>query len=254
MARVLSLSSQTVYGPVGNSASVPALQACGHEVLQVPTVLLSNHPGHGKPAGQATPATVMQHMLEAVQNLGALAGCAAVMTGYFATPEQVKLAAETIAAMKRNTPALMVLVDPVLGDGTALYVPQAVAEAIRDHLLPLATITTPNLFELSWLTSNAVEELDVAAAVAALGTAETIVTSVPHPPQQLATLLFSPEGLQQHVTPHLPHVPHGTGDHLAGLYLAERLLQPAATAFATATAKLDRAIAKSAGSNVLQVN
>ncbi len=56
MALVLCVSSQTVFGPVGNSVAVPVLQAAGHEVMQLPTVLLSNHPGHGKPIGQATPA------------------------------------------------------------------------------------------------------------------------------------------------------------------------------------------------------
>ena len=45
--QVLSISSQVAYGPVGNSASVPALQAAGFTVSQVPTIILSNHPGLG---------------------------------------------------------------------------------------------------------------------------------------------------------------------------------------------------------------
>ena len=44
------------------------------------------------------------------------------------------------------------LVDPVLGDAGRLYVAQETAEAIRDRLIPLADIATPNLFELGWLT------------------------------------------------------------------------------------------------------
>ena len=54
--RLLSISSQVAFGPVGNSAAVPALQARGHEVLAIPTIMLSNHPGHGPPAGFRTTA------------------------------------------------------------------------------------------------------------------------------------------------------------------------------------------------------
>ena len=46
MARILAISSQVVRGHVGLSAIVPALQRLGHEVLPIPTIILSNHPGH----------------------------------------------------------------------------------------------------------------------------------------------------------------------------------------------------------------
>jgi pyridoxine kinase len=54
MARILSISSQTVFSPVGNSAAVPAMQELGHEVLAIPTTLLSNHPGLEGPVGGVT--------------------------------------------------------------------------------------------------------------------------------------------------------------------------------------------------------
>ena len=60
--RILSMSSQVAYGPVGNTAAVPALQALGHEVLAVPTVILSNHPGHGAPAVLRVPARMRCRM------------------------------------------------------------------------------------------------------------------------------------------------------------------------------------------------
>ena len=148
MGRVLCISSQTVYGPVGNSAAVPALQALGHEVMALPTVVLSNHPGHGKPVGQATPAPLLEQMLQTLDGLGAFNGLDAVMTGYFANAAQVIAVANQIESLAKLNQALHVLVDPVIGDHGALYVAEDVAEAIRDHLLPLATIITPNLFEL----------------------------------------------------------------------------------------------------------
>ena len=45
MARILILSSWVAHGHVGLSAAAPALQALGHEVTQLPTTVLSNHPG-----------------------------------------------------------------------------------------------------------------------------------------------------------------------------------------------------------------
>lgn len=253
MARVLAISSQTVFGPVGNSAAVPALQSEGHEVLALPTILLSFHPGHGAPSGQRTPAPLMQEMLEKLEKLDALQTCAAVMTGYFADAEQVEVAARAIARLKKQNPGCAVLVDPVLGDDGALYVPQSVAEAIRGHLIPLATIATPNAFELSWLTDDDVrDEKSAAEAASRLGLAEALVTSVPSG-EALATMLLADGAVETRKTKRLAHVPHGTGDFLSGLYLAYRLKNSAPEAFKSAMARLESAIARSHGGSVLAI-
>ena len=253
MAKVFAISSQTIFGPVGNSAAVPALQAEGHEVLALPTILLSFHPGHGAPSGQRTPAPLMQEMIEKLEKLGALENCDAVMTGYFADAEQVKVAAQVAAKIKKQNSSCMVLVDPVIGDDGALYVPQAVAEAIRDLLVPLATIATPNAFELAWLTGKDVGgEKSAADTASHLGLAETLITSVPSG-DALITMLIAEGGTQLHASKRLAHVPHGTGDFLSGLYLAHRLKHLPAEAFHRAVAQLEAAIAQSSGSSVLDI-
>lgn len=253
MAKVLAISSQTVFGPVGNSAAVPALQSEGHEVLALPTILLSFHPGHGAPSGQRTPAPLMQEMIEKMEKLGALKNCDAVMAGYFADAEQVKVVAQAIAHIRLQNPSCTVLVDPVIGDDGALYVPQPVAEAIRDKLVPQATIATPNAFELSWLTGNDVcDEKSATIAASHLGLAETLITSVPSG-DALITMLIAGGGAQSHKAKRLAQVPHGTGDFLSGLYLANRLKHAPADAFHRAMARLEVAIARSSGSSVLHI-
>jgi pyridoxine kinase len=233
---------------------VPALQAKGHEVLALPTILLSFHPGHGAPAAQRIPATLMNDMLAKLHALGALADCSAVMTGYFAAPEQVEVAAAAIRSLRQSGGAELVLVDPVIGDDGALYVPEDVARAIRDQLLPLATIATPNAFELSWLSGRpAASEVASVAAARSLGPAEVIVTSVVGAKDKIATILVHDGSVVRHETPRLPHVPHGTGDYLAGCYLASRLQSAPEEAFAEALHRLERAIARSAPSEVLDV-
>ena len=203
MAKVLCISSQTVWGPVGNSAAVPALQSCGHEVLSLPTVVLSNHPGHATPIGQSIPAPLLDQMLEKLATLFALQNCAAVMTGYFASAEQVVVAAKHIRLMRQENPTLYVLIDPVIGDHGALYVSEDVAHAIREHLLPLATIITPNLFELSWLTRSHFATNTPEDAARKLAVPEVLVTSVPRGNDDLATLLVQGDNLTEHRTKHL---------------------------------------------------
>jgi pyridoxine kinase len=248
MARVLCISSQTVYGPVGNSAAVPALQAEGHEVMQIPTVILSNHPGHGKPAGQSTSAELLEDMLAALNRINAFDRLGAVLTGYFTSAAQVIAAAKQIIALKAENESLHVLVDPVIGDHSALYVPIDVAKSIRDRLLPLATITTPNLFELGWLSGTD----DISSAVVKLNAAETIVTSIPID-KHLVTRLFAGGNIVSHSIARHDKVPNGTGDFLAGCYLAERLTERPEEAFGKAMQRLELAIKASVQSPTLVI-
>lgn len=254
MVRILAISSQVVFGPVGNTAAVPALQAMGHEVMQVPTILLSNHPGHGKPEGLAIDATLLRALLRRVDEVGGLNSCYAVMTGYFANPSQVEYAAEKISELRSRNLAQIVLVDPVIGDHGKLYVSEPTAEAIRDKLIPLATVATPNVFELGWLTQTPIHGHDDAVGSARkLGTREVIVTSVHASRGEIETVLVTSEAEVTSSQSERRNVPNGTGDFLAGLYLASRVNSSAETSFLHAMSILSKAIAISAGSPVLAV-
>ena len=246
--KLLSISSQVVWGPVGNTAAVPALQAKGHEVLTLPTITLSNHPGHGAPAGFRTQAEDMARMFAALEALGALSDLDAMLTGYFASAGQV----EEVSGLLDRITVPYLLVDPVMGDHGRLYIPQEVAEAIRS-LVPRATCITPNAFELSWLSGAEVtDETSAIAAARSLALPEVLATSVPAQ-DGLATLLVMPDAVHRIATPKLEMVPHGTGDFLSGLYLAERLVHPPQQAFEAAMTTLARAIARSEGTGVLDV-
>lgn len=55
--------------------------------------------------------------------------------------------------------------DPVLGDEGKLYVPEECIEVYRDSIVPLASILTPNQYELELLTGHTTTSLeDVFAA------------------------------------------------------------------------------------------
>jgi pyridoxine kinase len=248
--RILAVSSQVVWGPVGNSAAVPALQARGHEVLALPTITLSNHPGHGQPAGFRTDAADMARMIAALEALGALDGLDAVLTGYFASAGQV----EEVARLLDRIKVPFVLVDPVMGDHGRLYVAEDVASAIADLLVPRATCLTPNSFELSRLSGKDVtDESSAVAAARELALPEVLATSIPGHDGKLTTLLVTRDEVCRFTTDRLEKVPNGTGDFLSGLYLAGRLIMPHDKAFAEAVKTLSRAILQDAGKRVLDV-
>ena len=84
-ATVVTISSLVAAGPVGNSVIVPALLALGAEPVAIPTVILSNHPGHGRPEGLEVPAETMAAMLARTVELGFTRRPSLVLTGYFAS-------------------------------------------------------------------------------------------------------------------------------------------------------------------------
>ena len=239
---ILSISSQVVYGHVGNAAVVPSLQALGCEVLALPTVLLAHHPGHGPPKGRGTPTEELASLLDGLDQVGALAGASAMLSGYLGRADNAAVAADAIVRLRRYHAGALYLCDPVIGDDGRVYVGEGVEEAIRTQLLPLADVLTPNHFELERLSGRRVTTLAQAVAAARalldLGPRTVVVTSLQHeqlPEGQIATLAVTAQGIWMVITPRLQGVPRGSGDLLASLLLG-RLVQGASVAQALALA------------------
>jgi pyridoxine kinase len=224
MARILILSSWVAHGHVGLCAAVPVLQALGHSVTQLPTVLLSNHPGWPQVAGRRVPMEELSAMTEALAANGWLGQADALLTGYLPSPGHVAFAAELAARMREVAPGLRVVVDPVLGDSPkGLYIAQEAAEAVRATLLPHADVLTPNAFELGWLTGRDTGTLAgaLSAAEALRGMAAGAEVLVTSPPLGAETgLLASGDGgptLYRASRADPAQVPNGPGDVLSAL-------------------------------------
>jgi pyridoxine kinase len=255
MGKVLAISSHVVRGAVGLAATVPALQYLGHEVWALPTVLLSSRPGLGRLAKHDLPAAELAGMLSALEADSCWSALDAVLTGYFPLQECVVAAARAIPAIKAAKPGIPVLVDPVIGDAGRLYVAQETAEAIRDGLLPLATIATPNLFELGWLSGTTPSHpAEVVEAARHLGPPTVVVTSASETATSVATLLVGKDKRFELETRKHAGIPNGAGDLFAGLYLGHFLNGCSSEAALDATlADLDRVLAASAGRDVLRL-
>lgn len=205
------------------------LARAGFTPEHVPTVVFGRHPGLGAPGGGPVPDAVFAGALDGLLAHGAHERARAILTGYFASAEQVRAAAVFIQAAKATNPDLFVLVDPICGDGLAdgtadgLYVKRETAEALAARLVPLADIVTPNAFELAFLTGRPVTDAVSARAAATALQRAVLVTSVPDGPDRLAVLLADGEGDCFAVVDRLEGVPHGTGDLLAALALVASL-------------------------------
>lgn len=256
MARILAVSSFVAHGHVGLAAMVPALQALGHEVIAVPTVVLSSHYGYANVEGVKLDCPQISRMLDALAANGWLQTVDAVLTGYLPSREVAELLAATLQRLGDADDDLLYLCDPVLGDDPhGLYVPESVAAAIRDLLVPLADIVTPNRFELEWLSGKPVRGVgDVRAAAGAISDAMIVATSVPAAAGEIANVFGNGREWRMAAVPLAPRVPHGTGDLFAALLLGHLLdARDTADAVARATAGVRRVIDASAGANELRL-
>lgn len=247
MAAILCISSQTARGYVGGSAARIALERLGHQAWLLPTVILSNHPGHPVFAGEQVPPGRLRAMLDALAANGWIDEVDAVLTGYLPTPEHVHFAETAIETVRAVNPEAMALCDPIMGDDPGgLYIDAAAARAIRDVLLPLASVATPNRFELEWLTGRETSSFGQAVkAAASLAVPRVLATSLPgETPDTIRNLLTHGGGNAWFSeVSRRDGAPHGTGDLLAALHLGHRLggAEPG-QALARATAGVEAAL------------
>jgi hydroxymethylpyrimidine/phosphomethylpyrimidine kinase len=125
---------------------------------------------------------------------------------------------------RRGAPPLVV--DPVLvaTSGDALTGPSALA-AIRDRLLPIAWVVTPNLVEAEALTGRRVTTVatmrDAATALVERG-AQAVLVKGGHLADRACDVLATAEGIHELEAPrHLVGRTHGTGCTLSAAIAAE---------------------------------
>jgi pyridoxine kinase len=226
--RYLSIQSLVAYGHVGNSAATFPLQRLGHEVWPVPTVVFSNHTGYGAWRGPLLPPEEVRGVVEGIAERGALARCDGVLSGYLGSPGICQVVVDAVARVKAANLAATYTCDPVMGNATSgCFVDPAIPPIIREQVVPVADILTPNQFELGFLTGSQPEDLDstldAADAARALGPSTVLVTSFLRPdrPEDTIELLaVTGAGAWSVRTPRLPMHANGSGDLTAALFTA----------------------------------
>lgn len=225
---VISIQSQVVFGHVGNSAALFPMQAAGLEVAAIPTVIFSNTPDYPTLRGRALPPEFFSDLLQGARERGLPERANFILTGYIGSLDVALMVADFVAEAKAVNPGLIYVCDPVMGDtGPGLYVPEAIADVMRDRLLPMADIATPNPFELNWLTGQTIatlKDLEVARTLLRIAPgAHLVATGCPLEDSlagHIESVILGANDISRHPVEHLPVALPGTGDLFAGLIVA----------------------------------
>lgn len=226
--KILSIQSAVAYGHVGNSAAVFPLQRIGVEVLPVYTVNFSNHTGYGAWRGPLIAPEDVREVITGIEERGALGGIDAVLSGYQGSEGIGDVIVDAVARVKSANPDAIYACDPVMGNAVSgCFVAPAIPDLLRDRVVPVADVITPNQFELGYLTGTAPDTLESTLesvdAARAMGPRTVLVTSVERPERPEGTiemLAADDAGAWIVQTPRLPMKANGSGDVTAALFTA----------------------------------
>ena len=182
---VVSIQSQVAFGHVGNSAAALPMRACGVEVVEVPTTLLSNHPHYPTMRGRILEPELVADLLAGLVERGVHARAAVILSGFLGQAGTATAVADFVRAAKAANPGVTYACDPVMGDADiGFFADAALRAAFAATLVPLADLILPNAFELATLAGRPIDgPEDVDPARRALGLEAVVATSVPLPGQ-----------------------------------------------------------------------
>ncbi|BCJ41251.1 pyridoxal kinase PdxY [Actinoplanes ianthinogenes] len=226
--KVLSIQSAVAHGHVGNSAAVFPLQRIGVEVVPVHTVNFSNHTGYGAWRGPLIPPPDVAEVLLGVEERGVFPEIDAVLSGYQGGVGIGDVIIDAVRRVKAANPEAVYACDPVMGNAkSGCFVAPEIPELLRDRVVPVADIITPNQFELGFLTGTEPSTIESTLASAdlarAMGPSTVLVTSVERPDRPAGTiemLVVDGTGAWLVSTPYLPFKANGSGDVTAALFTA----------------------------------
>ncbi|MHD0230869.1 pyridoxal kinase PdxY [Corynebacterium diphtheriae] len=223
---ILSIQSHVSYGHVGNSAAVFPLQRIGHEVWPVHTVNFSNHTGYGQWGGELIPAAQVRNVIDGMEQRGAFERIDAILSGYQGGSDIADVIVDAVARIKEANPQAVYACDPVMGNAkSGCFVSDLIPPLLRDKVVPVADIITPNQFELEYLTGvpahDTTSTLEAIAAAQEMGPDTVLVTSVrrPETPADAIEMLAANEQRAWLVrTPFIDFKRNGSGDVTAALF------------------------------------
>lgn len=226
--RVLSIQSAVAYGHVGNSASVFPLQRIGVEVMPVYTVNFSNHTGYGAWRGPLIAPADVAEVIAGIEDRGVFGQIDVVLSGYQGSVGIGDVIIDAVARVKAANPNAVYACDPVMGNAkSGCFVAPEIPVLLRERVVTVADIITPNQFELGFLTETEPSDLESTLASAdmarEMGPSTILVTSVERPDQPENTiemLAVTGEGAWIVQTPRIPMKANGSGDVTAALFTA----------------------------------
>jgi hydroxymethylpyrimidine/phosphomethylpyrimidine kinase len=211
--RVLVIAGSDSGGGAGIQADIKTITALGGFAATAITALTAQNTLGVQGVLPVPPDFVRLQIDCVLDDLGA----DAFKTGMLDRAEIIALVAERIAAR----PALPFVLDPVMvaKGGAPLLAPDA-ASSLKRHLVPHATLLTPNLPEAEVLAGRSIHHLDdmheVAGQLLTLGVPAVLLKGGHLPGNEVIDLLATEHGIETFTAPRIDsrHT-HGTGCTLA---------------------------------------
>ncbi|MFC0323803.1 pyridoxal kinase PdxY [Gallibacterium melopsittaci] len=234
MKNVLSIQSHVVYGYAGNKAAVLPMQLLGVDAWALNTVQFSNHTQYQRWKGMVIPKEQIAGITQGIIDIGALAECDAVLSGYIGAAEQGQEILNTVNTVKKANPNAIYFCDPVMGHpDKGCVVAPGVAEFLVKDAMSQADIIAPNLVELRELSGLVVENfaqaLAAIEAILAKGPKTVLVkhlSKVGQDPNKFEMVLATQKGMWHISRPLHEFVgrdPVGVGDMTSAIFLANLL-------------------------------
>ena len=212
--RVLAVAGSDSGGGAGIQADIKTITALGGFAMTAVTALTVQDTRGVQDVLAVPPAFVAAQMRAVLDDPGA----DAVKTGMLGDAATVAAVADVLASRR---PPLPLVVDPVMvAKGGRLLLTEAARAALLQHLLPLASLLTPNVPEAEALTALTIADRaamrPAAEALLALGVPAVLLKGGHLPGDDVIDLLATAETMREFRAPRIAtrHA-HGTGCTLA---------------------------------------
>jgi pyridoxine kinase len=237
-----SIQNSVGMGFLGNQAVYAVAQALGARVVHAPSMFASAHGGFtGRSSTISDPAQFRRDVAFLVNQRPGI-----ILVGYLPKPEHVDVVATQLRDYKG-----IVLLDPVIGDyKKGLFVSQETARVIKEQLVPISQIVTPNRFEAEVIIgagNGSMSEHGYLNGLFDLGPQAVVVKSFERDAEKhrVTSLFTNGYSYYRIIGPYMPAFPaHGAGDvYAAGVASLCALGSSPFAATILATALTARAVA-----------
>ncbi len=183
--RVLAIAGSDSGGGAGIQADLKTMLALGVHGMSVICAVTAQNSVGVQGYWELPPEAVRAQLDSVLGDIGAQA----IKTGMLASPELVETVCDVLAGV-----AAPVVVDPVaISKHGDKLLSAGTVETMRDRLLPLATVITPNLLEAELLTDSKIagpaQMLEAAKMISAMGP-QWVLVKGGHLPGRPVDLLF----------------------------------------------------------------
>ena len=204
---VLCIGGLDPSGGAGLQADIEAIASCGGHALPIASCLTVQNSVEAISVSVVEPELIQQQAYALLDDMH-IASCKIGVV----PNKAVALVISEILAQLPNVP---VVFDPVLSASHGSKFSNAdTINAIKEVLLPMVTVVTPNLSELSTLANNNVDITSQAQSLCQLGVNYVLATGADshQDNDNVHNALFTREGLKEEYRwPRLPHSYHGSG-------------------------------------------